>query len=66
MVPVMQRVSNGRLITYVRIDLPHVRMDIGVGRVRSTASVSIDPLEPVFGAIARREILEIVRGWDTW
>lgn len=39
-------------------------MDVGVCRVRSAASVTVDPLEPVLSAMAGNEILQIIGGRD--
>jgi hypothetical protein len=39
-------------------------VDVTMRRVRPAASISVDPLQPVFSAVACREVLEVVRGWD--
>jgi len=39
-------------------------MDIRMGRVRATASVSIDPLEPVLSTVSSRQVLKVIRRRD--
>lgn len=46
------------------VDSPHVGMNISMGRVRATAGVTIDPLQPVLGAMASCKILQIVGDRD--
>lgn len=43
-----------------RIDIPHSGMNISVSRVTSTTSVSIDPLQPMLGAVASYQVLKVV------
>ena len=47
-----------------RIDKPHGGMDISVSGVTSTTSVSIDPLQPMFGAVASYQVLKVIRDGD--
>ncbi len=35
-----------------------------MGRVGATAGVTVDPLQPVLGAMASCKILQVVGGWD--
>jgi hypothetical protein len=40
-------------------------VDVGMSRVATTASISVDPLEPVLSTMASYEILKIIGGRDT-
>lgn len=43
-------------------DLPHCRVDVCMSGVTPTASVSVDPLQPMLRTVTRHQILKIVRG----
>jgi hypothetical protein len=40
-------------------------MDVAMGRVRTTSSVAVDPLEPVLSSMARDQVLEVISEWNT-
>ena len=39
-------------------------VNVAMGTVGSAASIAIDPLQPVFCAVASNKILKIIRDWD--
>ena len=51
-------------VQFDRIDIPHGGMDISVSGVTSTTSVSIDPLQPMFGVVASYQVLKVICDGD--
>lgn len=40
------------------------RVDVRMGAVTAAARIAVDPLEPVLGAVARDEVLQVINGGD--